>query len=47
MTPQKSSRAKPCPPAVSITVLALLMLLAYLAVAIGSIAPIDFVYDGI
>jgi len=38
---------KPISPTISIALLASLLALAFIAVAIGSIAPIDFVYDGI
>lgn len=46
MTKSKTSK-RPIPPGVSVLLLAGMLALAFLSVAIGSIAPIDFVYDGI
>lgn len=47
MTAKKGAKVKPASPALAIAVLAGFLLFAYVAAAIGSIAPIDFIYDGI
>jgi hypothetical protein len=47
MTREARKAKKSYPPVLGVALLALMLIIAYVVVAIGSVAPVNFIYDGI